>query len=137
MIAAVTLAVMWWREKHPVISDLPVPPPGYGTTLSDVPCADLPEDKRAGSGCADFVPDPICPSGVVDPDLGKCNCPPGQQRAKDNLTGAGSCYNPKDPSQLKEHLAECSPTPNAPEKWKRNPPVADRRGIRCNEGDRK
>lgn len=129
IVAAVGTLVWWYHTRAPSISDLPVPPCG-------TPGADPKTCARSDLGFVPdgFVPDPICPPGVVDPDLGKCNCPFGQQRAKDNLTGAGSCYNPHDATQLAEHLRECTAQPGDP--YKGDKIVADRRNIPCNAFDK-
>jgi hypothetical protein len=123
VVIAATFAVIWWRDAHRM-PDTPTPnyfdrsSPGPPIAGQVVPCADLPENLRARSNCA--VP----------------TCPAGQTPAKDNLTGAQSCYDPHDPAQLTEHLKECRGDST---EWGRAHPndtvVADRRNIPCNVYD--
>jgi hypothetical protein len=87
---------------------VPICPPGVNTTPGKcfVPLCDPPPAKPI-PGCVlrsntPWLEYPPLPPGYT------LDCPPGQKPTNDNITGAVSCYNPHDPAQLKEHLAECS-----------------------------
>jgi hypothetical protein len=152
-VAAVVLAIVWWRNAHPPvdISDLPVPPAGY------VPCSDLPENLRQGANCppsfdasaakpckpAPAAPTPGCVSTssapwkeYAVPTGYTLDCAPGQSPAKNNLTEMQSCYDPKDPAQLAEHLKGCSHQPGEPAYLAKDRIVADVRNIPCSPLDK-
>jgi hypothetical protein len=101
-----------------------LPPPYTGKPV--VPCADLPDNLRAGSNCTNA---PWKEYAV--PVRYTLDCPVGQIHAQDSLTGLQSCYDPHDPAQLARHLGECKGQPGDPHAGF-STIVTDTRGIPCN-----
>lgn len=117
-------------SKSKVVSTVPICPPGVNTTPGKcfAPLCDPPPAKPI-PGCVlrsnmPWLEYPPLPPGYT------LDCPQGQKPTKDNITGAVSCYNPRDPAQLKAHLAGCSHKGD-PEWMKHDQIIADRRGIPC------
>jgi hypothetical protein len=104
-----------------------LPPPYTGQPV--VPCADLPENLRAGSNWTNAQwKEYAVPAGYT------LDCPVGQIHAQDSLTGMQSCYDPHDPAQLAGHLKECKIKPGDPYAGV-GAVVADRRDVPCNVFD--
>jgi hypothetical protein len=55
-------------------------------------------------------------------------CPPGQQAVALNVNAPWSCYDPKDPAQVAQHLKECKPS--EPYQFV---PDTDKRGVSCSK----
>ncbi len=127
VVSAIGALVWWYHTRTAAHRD-----GGFDLSTARPIC----EAQPTSPGCPvpqSDMPNPpaAAPREVTDPailyQLNDCKTHP---------TNPGCpAYNPHDPAQLKEHLAECAPTPNAPEEWKRSPAVADRRGIPCNVFD--
>jgi hypothetical protein len=93
-VAAVGLAVGWWKESHPnrpsADAYLDALSCTYGPKLPNGDCPAAPRFNVATSR-------PVSLDG---------RCPAGQQLG---TTGGTTCYDPNNAMQLAEHLKECAP----------------------------